>query len=1065
MTNSSGVRPGLALAAVALVQFMVSLDLSVVNVGLPQIAAGLGFSAVGLTWVIHAYALTFGGLLLLGGKAADRYGRKRILLLGLGLFGLSSLLGGLAQEPGHLVAARAAQGVGAAALAPAALALLTATFPTGRARIKAFGVWSAANAAGGALGVMIGGVLVEYATWRWVMFVNVPMAVCALALAWRGVAGGPPTARGGRPDVLGAALVTAGMTLLVFGVVRTDRYAWTSPVTLTTLAVAAALLAAFIRVELTTTREPLIRLGLFANRSVAGANAYTLLIGAAMTSGFYFVSLYLQQVLGTGPARTGMMFLPFALSLVAGSVLAVKLGYRLAPRTLLVTGGLLAAAGLARFGLISPDGGFTTDVLGPSLLAGAGFGLCLGPVVSLATAGVAPHESGAAAGLLNSSRQIGASLGLAALGAAAHHRTGGTATPGTLNDGYALGLTLGAALVIAAVLVALAVLRRTGPPSRARRTGVDGAAGADVAGLLRPFYTSFAAVVALQVVGALAGLMPLLAVAELGRTLLAPGPIDHGHVRIVVIAGAVGLFLRLLFTAASSGIGHVVDGRVQLAFRRQLAAQLGRVPIGWFSRRRTGELAKVVGEDVSAVHPFIAHTPGELVAAFVVPLASLVYLFTVDWRLTLITLIPVALAVVLVPLMMTPTRLREQEDFDAAMGRISCSVVEFVQGISVVKAFGGSGRAHRRFRTAVDDFVGSFLRMVRSLAGIAAGMQVALSPPFVLLAVLIGGTALITTSGMAPADLLPFLLLGLGLTAPVAALSHGFDDVQAARRAVGRIREVLTVRSLPEPAHPVAPQGHRLELRGVRFGYEADHEVLRGVDLVLEPGTTTALVGPSGSGKSTLVQLLPRFFDPTHGSITLGGVDLRQLDSGELYRKVSFVFQDVRLLRSSVADNIALAVPHADLDDVVRAARLANVHDRILELSRGYASVIGEDAGLSGGEAQRIALARALLADTPVLVLDEATAFADPQTERAVRRALAARDGDRTILVVAHRPETIADADAVVMLDDGAVVERGAPAELLSLDGRFAAFWQARRSAIADRTEAHSGVPQGGDPR
>ncbi|MEV8535483.1 ABC transporter ATP-binding protein [Streptomyces sp. NPDC051211] len=590
-------------------------------------------------------------------------------------------------------------------------------------------------------------------------------------------------------------------------------------------------------------------------------------------------------------------------------------------------------------------------------------------------------------------------------------------------------------------------------------------AGQNLAGLLRPYYLSFAAVVILQVIGALAGLMPLLAVVELGRTLLAPGPIDHGHVRIVVIAGAAGLFLRLLFTAASSGIGHVVDGQVQLTFRRQLAVQLGRVPIGWFSRRRTGELAKVVGEDVSAVHPFIAHTPGELVSAFVVPLASLIYLFTIDWRLTLITLIPVVLAVALVPLMMTPTRLREQEEFDAAMGRISSSVVEFVQGISVVKAFGGSGRAHRRFLTAVDDFVGSFFRMVRGLAGIAAGMQVALSPPFVLLVVLIGGTALITTGGMAPADLLPFLLLGLGLTAPVAALGHGFDDMQAARRAVGRIREVLAVRPLPEPAHPVAPQGHRVELRGVRFGYEADHEVLRGVDLVLEPGTTTALVGPSGSGKSTLVQLLPRFFDPTHGSVTLGGVDLRELGSRELYRTVSFVFQDVRLLRASVADNIALAVPHADLDDVVRAARLANIHDRILELPRGYESVIGADAGLSGGEAQRIALARALLAHAPVLVLDEATAFADPQTEQAVRRALATLEGDRTILVIAHRLETIADADTVVMLDNGSIVERGNPAELLARNGKFAAFWQSQRSVIADRTETHGDVPQGGEPR
>lgn len=456
-------RPNHVLAAVAVVQFLVTLDVSIVNIALPEIGAGLGFSSVGLTWVINAYTLAFGGLLLLGGKAADRYGRKRVLLLGLAVFGLAALAGGLAQTPAQLIAARAAQGIGAAALAPAALSLLTATFPSGRARVRAFGVWSAVNASGGAFGVLVGGLLTEYAGWRWVMFVNVPMAVVALMLALRGIVRDRPHARrAGRPDVLGAILVTAGMTLLVLAVVRTDQHPWNSAVTMTTLGIAALLLALFVQVERTTAREPLLRLRLLANRSVAGANAYNLLFGAAMTSSVYFLTLYLQRVLDIGPALSGVMFLPFAFGIVTGSMLAVRLGYHLSPRTLLIGGGLLTAAGFAWLGLaIDPNGTFLHDVLGALIVASVGFGLCLGPVVSTATAGAAPQESGTASALLNSSRQIGSSLGLAVLGTIAYHYTGPIATAKTLTDGYALGLILDASLLVVAILVALIIPRMT----------------------------------------------------------------------------------------------------------------------------------------------------------------------------------------------------------------------------------------------------------------------------------------------------------------------------------------------------------------------------------------------------------------------------------------------------------------------------------------------------------------------------------------------------------------------------------------------------------------------------
>lgn len=456
-----GTTPaGLTLLTVSVVQFMVSLDLSVVNVGLPEIAAALRFDGAGVTWVIHAYALTFGGLLLAGGKAADRYGRRRVLLIGLTLFAAASLAGGFAQEASHLVAARAVQGVGAAAVAPAALALLTETFPSGAARRRAFGVWSATNAAGGALGILIGGLLTEYVSWRWVMFVNAPMALAALGLAWRAVAVRERPERHVSPDIPGALLATGGMTLVVFAIVNSDQGSWTSLPTILGVTLGLVLLVAFVIVEKTTTRDPLVRLGLLTTRSVAGANAYNLLLGAAMASAFYFVSLYLQQVLGHGPASAGAMFLPFTGGVIAGSFLAVRMGASVQPRTLLVIGGVGASLGFAWFGFIGADGSFLADVLGPSVLTGSSFGLCLGPLVSVATIGVRVAEVGVASGLLNSSRQIGAALGLAVFGTAASQRTGATLSRADLADGYAFGLWLCAASFALAVLVAVVALPR-----------------------------------------------------------------------------------------------------------------------------------------------------------------------------------------------------------------------------------------------------------------------------------------------------------------------------------------------------------------------------------------------------------------------------------------------------------------------------------------------------------------------------------------------------------------------------------------------------------------------------
>ncbi|WP_164932115.1 MULTISPECIES: MFS transporter [unclassified Streptomyces] len=466
--NSRG-RPGVVLAAVAVAQFAVALDLSVVNVALPAMRTALGFDPLGLSWVVHVYALTLGGFLLLGGRACDLYGRRRLFVLGLIGFGLCSLAGGLAQAPWQLIAARAGQGVGAAAATPATLAMLTTTFTEGPQRVRALGVWSGVNAAGGALGVLAGGLLTQYAGWRWVMLINLPIVAVALALVLAGVPAETRPVRRERLDVLGAVLATGGVGLLVFGVVRTDAVGWGSPATAAMLVAAALLLGAFVFVE-SRVSAPLLRLGLLRSRWVAGANVLVFFSTAGQFAAFYFVSLYMQQVLGMGAAATGAAFLPFSVSLIAGSVVATRVTAARTPRASLVPGALLAAAGLAWFAFISPHGGFLTDVLGPCVVTGVGVGLVIAPIVAAATTGVAPREAGMASGLMNSSRQLGGCIGLAALATVAAHHTGASTAPAALNDGYALGLAIAAALFAIAAVVAIVVLPRRGTTTPGRRS-------------------------------------------------------------------------------------------------------------------------------------------------------------------------------------------------------------------------------------------------------------------------------------------------------------------------------------------------------------------------------------------------------------------------------------------------------------------------------------------------------------------------------------------------------------------------------------------------------------------
>jgi EmrB/QacA subfamily drug resistance transporter len=405
-----------ALAIIAACQLMVVLDGTVVYVALPKIQADLGFSTAGLSWVVNAYTLAFGGLLLLGGRAGDILGQRRVFVAGIALFGLASLAGGLAEAEWFLLAARTAQGVGAALAAPSALALIPANFAEGPPRTRAIGVYTAVAAAGGAVGLIVGGLLSDWASWRWVLFINVPVAAAVVLAAPAAIRETPR--RPGHFDLAGALTSTAGMTGLVYGLIRASAEGWRDPLALAALGVAALLLAGFV-VREARASQPILPLRLFADRTRAAGFATMLVFPAAMFGMFFFLTQFLQQGHGYSALRTGFAFLPLTLLVLASSTLAARLIPRFGTTGLAATGASITTAGLVWVAQIGPDTGYAAGVLGPVLLFGLGAGLLFAPLTTAILGGVAPSDSGAAASLLNAMQQVGGALGLAVLVAVA----------------------------------------------------------------------------------------------------------------------------------------------------------------------------------------------------------------------------------------------------------------------------------------------------------------------------------------------------------------------------------------------------------------------------------------------------------------------------------------------------------------------------------------------------------------------------------------------------------------------------------------------------------------------
>lgn len=592
---------------------------------------------------------------------------------------------------------------------------------------------------------------------------------------------------------------------------------------------------------------------------------------------------------------------------------------------------------------------------------------------------------------------------------------------------------------------------------------------------------------AARVLAAISGVLavaPYVALVHLGALLLTAfqthTPVDSGQVWFILGLLIDAYLARVGIYMLALAMTHFADVRLSRHIQTQLLDRIAHAPLSWFTATNSGKIRKAVQDDTKQLHMLVAHAPVEVTSAVVMPLSLLVYAFIIDWRLGLLSIATLPVFALLYWVMMRDMGPKTAE-MDTKLGNVGATMVEFVTGLAVVKAFGRVGHAHSRYAKAAKEFADFYVGWCKPLlTGNAVALSV-VSIAVLLFVNLCGGWLLVQAGYVSAVDVLATTLIALLVPYSLQVLSMGTWVYQIAGAAALRLQDTLDTPVLPEvgaPVHeglagvagettmagtsksqksvnhvndislagqskprfttPRIPGSFEVAFRDVSFSYG---EVLAvdNVSLELQPGTVTALVGPSGSGKSTLATLLARFADPDSGAVTIGGVDLREIPSRELYRLVSFVLQDPQLLRDTIAHNIALGFSGIGADnkpvslkDIRAAARAAQIDDYIQSLPKGYDTVIGVDTNLSGGQAQRIAIARAILADTPILVMDEATAMSDPDCEAEIQAALSNLARGRTVLAVAHRPASILGAAQIAVMDHGRLVACGTHTQLLA---------------------------------